>query len=194
MPPRSVQLETKSAALSSTFGRDWAAKLFGEDAVASLPILKAGKNRGQPKGFVIWRKALTAGYCRECQSPVQIGQLVDAWIGLGPLATRDIAMAGQWMGRVQTLAGSRSVLFQEARDRYAAEQTARAADWEIEKAEMHKTPVISTKPPRRSPRRPGSTKRWATACWRRPSVPKPPGLVQPGLKNPVRADNPSGSF
>ena len=73
MARENVRLDWKQAALSTSFGRDWAIKLFGEDAVASLPVLKAGKNKGQPKGFVHWRKAASAGYCHECQSPVAVG-------------------------------------------------------------------------------------------------------------------------
>lgn len=133
-----VRLEWKNAALSTPFGRDWAIKLFGEEAIASLPLLKAGKNKGQTKGFVHWRKAATAGWCDECQSPVAVGQLVDAWIGAGPCSLRENALSGgPWMGRsMQALASSHRNLFQEARDRHAREQARDAARWEEEKAWM----------------------------------------------------------
>ena len=130
-------LETKWADLATPFGLEWATKLFGADAVASLPIRKAGKNKGAPKGYVIWRKALTGGYCREVCSPVKVGQLADAWIGLGPLSPRG-SVEGVWFGRVQPLAASASTgcFFEEGRAKWAREEAKRAADWEAEKAEM----------------------------------------------------------
>lgn len=136
MRRNNVRLDWKNAALSTAFGLEWAIKLFGEEAIGSLPVLKSGKNKGQPKGFVHWRKALSGGWCDECQSPVAVGQLVDAWIGLGFASNRSDALAGQWLGRIQPLAGSRYHLFQEGRDRHAAEQAKLAAVWEEEKAEM----------------------------------------------------------
>jgi len=123
-----AQVETKSADLASDFGLDWATKLFGAEAIASLPVRKAGKNKGKPAGMVIWRKAVTAGWCRENQSPVKVGSLVDAWIGTGPYSPRSDALSGTWLGRVQPLASSPFFLFQEGRDRHAAEAAREAAD------------------------------------------------------------------
>ena len=112
---KSVALEIKYAELTTDFAVEWASKLFGEEAVASLPVRQAGKNKGKPKGYIVWRNAQASGYCRECQSPVKEGQLVDAWIGAGPFSSRSDALVGMWMGRMQSLAGSRSVLFEEGR-------------------------------------------------------------------------------
>jgi hypothetical protein len=122
--PRYVTLDTKYAHLASAFGREWATKLFGDEAIASLPVLKAGKNKGAPKGYIIWRKAATTGYCREVCGPLAVGQLADAWIGLGPLSPRSDAIDGKWLGRVQPLAASASAgfFFEDGRARYAAEQ------------------------------------------------------------------------
>jgi hypothetical protein len=133
-----AQLETHHADLASDFGLEWATKLFGADAIASLPIRQAGKHKGKPKGFVIWRKATVAGYCREVQSPLKVGGLADAWIGEGPLSWRSNAMAGQWLGRNQSLAASFSVgvFFDEGRARHAAEQARLAADWAAQRREM----------------------------------------------------------
>lgn len=128
-------LETKSADLATEFGLDWATKLFGAEAIASLPIRASGKNKGKPKGFVIWRKASTAGYCREVQSPMTVGQLADAWIGLGFATTRNGAIDGRWMGRPEKLALSRCYLFEEGRARRAAEIARAGADWAAEKAD-----------------------------------------------------------
>jgi len=122
-----VQLLTKHAALSSDFGREWATKLFGEEAIASLPILQTGKNKGHPKGHVQWRKAMSSGFIPGF-GPVAEGQLVDAWIGEGMLSPKESAMVGEWMGRKQNLAGSASMLFQKARDAEAVRQQRDAAE------------------------------------------------------------------
>jgi hypothetical protein len=101
----------KSADLASEFGLSWATKLFGAEAIASLPVRLAGKNKGKPKGFVIWRKAIVPGWCREVSTPLAVGGFADAWIGAGPFSTRDGALIGQWHGRMQPLAGCKAVLF-----------------------------------------------------------------------------------
>lgn len=125
---KSVQLETKTADLATDFGREWATKLFGAEAIASLPVRLAGKNKGAPKGHVIWRKASAAGYCREIQSPVAAGQLVDAWIGTNGMASRSEAMSGMWGGRIQPIAGSRAYLLEEGLTLFAREAAQRAQD------------------------------------------------------------------
>lgn len=119
---RYATLETRSADLATPFGLDWATKIFGAEAIASLPTRQAGKNKGAPKGHIIWRKAATAGYCRECQHAVAVGSLVDAWIGAGGMTPRSEAMQGNWLGRIQNLAGARHYLFEDGRARHAAEQ------------------------------------------------------------------------
>lgn len=127
---RSVNLEHKVADLSTQFGLEWATKLFGAEAIASLPVRQAGKNKGAPKGFIIWRKALESGYCRECCSPVRAGQLVDAWIGVGYYSARSDAVCGNWLGRVQPMGCSASAgyFFEDGRARHAAEQARQRAD------------------------------------------------------------------
>lgn len=133
-----AQLETRHADLASDFGLEWATKLFGADAIASLPVRQAGKNKGKPKGFVIWRKATVAGYSRDVQTPLKVGGLADAWIGEGPLSPRSNAMTGRWLGRTQSLAASASLgaFFDEGRARHAAEQARLTADWAAECREM----------------------------------------------------------
>lgn len=120
----SVQLCTRSADLATDVGLAWATKLFGEEAIASLPIRATGKNKGKPKGFVIWRKALNPGYCREVCGPLAVGQIADAWIGAGSLTLRSAAVYGQWLGRSQPLAASASAgaFFADGRDKHAQEQ------------------------------------------------------------------------
>jgi hypothetical protein len=137
MPRTYATLETQSADLASEFGLNWATQLFGAEAIASLPIRKSGKNKGAPKGYVIWRKARTAGYSRAVASPLAVGQLADAWIGIGPLSQRG-GVEGFWLGRMQPLSASASAgcFFEAGRAKWAREQAQRAADWEAEKADM----------------------------------------------------------
>jgi hypothetical protein len=136
--PKYVSLHHKAADLSTPFGLEWATKLFGEEAIASLPVKLAGKHKGSPKGFICWRKAAESGYCRECMSPVRAGQLVDAWIGAGYFSARSDALSGMWLGRMQSLAASAPAgfFFDEGRAREATRQAADAARWEEEKADM----------------------------------------------------------
>lgn len=134
--PKYVPLEHRTAKLAERFGYEYAVSLFGQPAIDSIPLLKAGPNKGKPRGVLHWRKALTAGWVAECQGPVALGGLVVAWVGEGLNSTRDGAMRGEWYGRTQDLAGSRSVLGQEARDRDEAQRARAAAEWEAEKAEL----------------------------------------------------------
>lgn len=118
------QLLTRSARLSEQFGYDYAVRLFGREAIESLPLLKAGPNRGKTAGTLRWRVAMSAGYVPECCGPCKEGGLVDAWVG----ESRDTATTGLWCGRVQGLAGSRSVLTAEYREQEARRQAAYAAE------------------------------------------------------------------
>lgn len=133
-----AMLETKSADLATDFGLEWATKLFGAEAIASLPVRSSGKNKGAPKGFVIWRKAMIGGWCREFGTPLATGQFADAWIGAGPLSTRETAVTGQWFGRKQSLAATASAgfFFEEGRAREAARQAKDAAERAAERAEQ----------------------------------------------------------
>jgi hypothetical protein len=116
-------LETKSADLASDFGLSWATALFGEEAIASLDVRKSGKNKGCPKGFVIWRKARNSGWSRDFQMVVYSGKLVDAWIGRDSQSPREYAVCGRWLGRIQPLAASAAAMcfFEEGRERHARE-------------------------------------------------------------------------
>ena len=116
-----ARLETKSAGLETEFGLGWATKLFGHEAIASLPVRASGKNKGKPKGYVIWRKAVTAGYCREVMTPLRVGGMADAWIGTSPHTIRNDAVVGNWLGRMQPMGSSFStgVFFEEGRAKAA---------------------------------------------------------------------------
>lgn len=114
----------RSASLSTEFGLEYATHLFGEEAVASLPVLQRGPNKGKPKGYVIWLKTTEAGYHPNAGTGVAAGTVVRAWIGEGPYSPEQSALRGTWLGRTQELCGSRSVLGPQYREREAARQAA----------------------------------------------------------------------
>jgi hypothetical protein len=107
--------ETRSAKLSSDFGYDWAVKLFGRNAIESLPKLERGPNKGKPKGFVHWKKAISSGYSRAYCQPVKPGTLVRAWIGEFQGSLEGDALYGRFMGRNQSICASASLLFEDNR-------------------------------------------------------------------------------
>jgi hypothetical protein len=113
---RSVATITRNANLATEFGYEWACKLFGEEAIASLRKLKTGPNKGKPAGDVFWLKSTEAGYCREAGHAVPANYLLRAWIQDGANRAR-----GVWGGRVQELAGSRVYLFESGRQRFVTE-------------------------------------------------------------------------
>jgi hypothetical protein len=117
---REPLFETRHAKLSEDFGYDYAVRLFGRTAIESLPKLERGPNKGKPKGFIHWKKAMTAGYSRNYCQPVKPGTMVRAWIGEHMGTLEDNAMRGDWCGRMQNLCGSRSVLTAEYREREEA--------------------------------------------------------------------------
>jgi len=125
---RYIPLITRSAKLSEDFGYEYACRLFGKEAIDSLPLLASGKNKGKAKGTLYWRVTMGSGYIRECCGVRGKGQLVEAWIG----ESRQNADRGMWCGRIQGLAGSYSVLCPEYRDQEAR----RHAEHEAELADM----------------------------------------------------------
>jgi hypothetical protein len=127
-----AETTVRSATLSGEFGLKWATDLFGEEAIASLPRLKSGPHKGQPKGAVHWCTAVSAGWCRERSVAAKAGQLIEAWISESAApSTCSNAMLGLWMGRMQPLAGAKSVLFQEARERNLREREAVVEELEL---------------------------------------------------------------
>lgn len=134
--PRYAQTTTKAARLSSEFGLTYATRLFGEEAVASIPTFQRGANTGKPKGFIKWMRTTTPGYHPNMGTGVGVGVTVRAWIAEFEGSGEESAMIGKWMGRKQNLCGSASVLGPEARERDKAEKARREAEWAEEKAEM----------------------------------------------------------
>lgn len=134
MARQRILLNNRHAKLSEPFGYDYAVRLFGQEAVDSLPKLERGPNKGTPKGCLHWRTAMTAGWVSECQAPCKAGGLVDAWIGEHMGSLRDDAMRGLWCGREQSLAGSRSVLTEAYRAQETAARLEQQAEYERLKA------------------------------------------------------------
>lgn len=117
-----AKTEDRYAPLASDFGLDYATRLFGTEALADLPRYQRGQNAGKLKGYLRWRRTLTAGYHVNAGGGVRAGQTVRAWITAGPYGGESDALTGRWLGRVQSLCGSAIYLGEEGRARAAAEQ------------------------------------------------------------------------
>lgn len=115
MPARHAQTEQKSAKLSSDFGYQYAVRLFGQEAIDSLPTLQSGPNKGKPAGYVCWLKTTTPGYCSYVGGGAPAGMVVRAWIASGPFSGQDDALRGSWCGRTEQLCLSRCYLGEEGR-------------------------------------------------------------------------------
>ena len=120
---------TRHARLTEEFGLAYATRLFGEEAVASLPRFVRGKHAGLPKGYLHWVMAERGGWSREAGGAVvRPGELVRAWIGEGPFSQQ--AMYGQWLGRNQELSGAAYYLGEAGRARDASDKARDRADYE----------------------------------------------------------------
>jgi len=53
---------TRDAYINSDFGTSYATKLFGEEAIASLPEISRGKRKGMKKGMLFWEKCTEGGW------------------------------------------------------------------------------------------------------------------------------------
>lgn len=117
---RYIQITKRSAELSSTFGLEWATKLFGAEALADLPRFLAGPRKGSLKSYVVWEVAAESGYCREYCTPAREGQLLRAHISANAYAQG--TLEGRWLGRIQNLSGPPSSMFEEGRAKNAEER------------------------------------------------------------------------
>jgi hypothetical protein len=133
-----ARLVTRSAALADDFGLSYATRLFGAEALADLPRFSRGKNAGKLKGYITWVKAESGGWSR--QYGVCYPGLVRAWIAPGYAASEGSAYTGMFLGRVQLLCASVSLLGDKNRAAWMAQQTVARADdearWAEHKAEM----------------------------------------------------------
>jgi hypothetical protein len=114
------------ALLSDDFGLSYAIRLFGQEAVDSIPVFQKGKNAGKKKGVLHWINADVGGWTRE-YGAVTPG-LVRAWISLYSGSFERDAIEGMWLGRVQMLAAGRYYLGDVGRANYANDQAVIAAD------------------------------------------------------------------
>lgn len=104
-------LENRSAPLSGEFGYNYAVRLFGQEAVDSLPVYIRGKNKGKVKGYIHWRRCVTGGWAREYGVVVRPKELVRAWIGPNAWSGEREALVGTFLGRENTtLCASGSLL------------------------------------------------------------------------------------
>lgn len=113
-----AQVDHKSAKLSSDWGYQYAVRLFGQEAIDSLPVLKSGPNKGKPAGYVCWLKTRTAGYCSYVYGGAPAGMVVRAWVGQGQFTPEDNALSGMVFGRIQPMCLSRCYLGEEGRARH----------------------------------------------------------------------------
>lgn len=108
------------ADLASEFGYSTAVRWFGQDAIDSLPVRKSGKNKGKPAGFLRWLSTATPGYSVYVSGGVAAGVTVRAWVGVGPFSGQSDAVQALWLGRTQSLCGSKALLSQEGRKAFLA--------------------------------------------------------------------------
>jgi hypothetical protein len=116
-----AQVDHKSAKLSSDWGYQYAVRLFGQEAIDSLPVLKSGPNKGKPAGYICWLKTTTAGYCANVDGGAPAGMVVRAWTAPGPFSPQGDALTGKVLGRIQQMCLSRCYLGEEGRKRHAVE-------------------------------------------------------------------------
>lgn len=132
-----ASFSTKSAPLFDEFGLKYATKLFGEETIASLPLYVRGPKKGKIKAWLIWIKCESGGWYRGGRfalGGVVYPGLYRAWITNSPYGLECDALQGQWIGRIQTLAGHRDVLTAE----YREQETARRASYDKELIEKWK--------------------------------------------------------
>jgi len=71
----------RNAWMSQEFGVSYATKLFGAEAVASLPRISRGKRKGLIKGILVWKKCDVGGWAHSyIGGYVQYPGFVDAHI------------------------------------------------------------------------------------------------------------------
>jgi hypothetical protein len=66
MPVQRARVEDRRAALAEDFGREILIKKFGDKGaeiiLETFGLLKSGKNKGKPRGFIHWRKCTVGGW------------------------------------------------------------------------------------------------------------------------------------
>jgi hypothetical protein len=126
----------RNAPLNSEFGWEYATHLFGEEALAKIPTYTRGPKKGQPKGYLNWKRCSKGGWDRD-HGVCLPNTTVFAWITLYPGVPSTMALTGQFLGREQQLAAADTYLGPKGRARHEAEtrtneetRRAQAEDWE----------------------------------------------------------------
>lgn len=121
MAKQTAVTEFHSAKLSSDFGYQYAVRLFGQEAVDSVPVYQKGVNKGKPKGYLCWHKVTKPGWDRRF-GLVRFGTC-RAWISSHSQPVEgDSVMQGMFLGRVQSLAASACLLGDENRKKWMDEE------------------------------------------------------------------------
>jgi len=69
-----AKTESKMVWLKYDFGNELARKWFGDDAIDALPQITRGKNKGKPKGVLVWTKCTHGGWVKTGAYNHDIGQ------------------------------------------------------------------------------------------------------------------------
>ncbi len=137
MPPARAHIIRRAAPLYSEFGFSYATRLFGEEAIDSLPRYIRGPHKGELKGWLIWKKAETGGFADE-YGVVSPGLV---WARITATAYSETPLDGTWMGRTEALSGHRNVLTGAYRQRTMREREAERA----QRAELSRSVIPAVK-------------------------------------------------
>jgi hypothetical protein len=69
-----AKTENKVLWLKYDFGNELARKWFGDEAIDALPTLTRGKNKGKPKGVLVWTKCTHGGWVKTGAYNWDVGQ------------------------------------------------------------------------------------------------------------------------
>ena len=123
MPPVRAHIIRRTAPLHSEFGHSYAIRLFGEEAIDSLPRYQRGPHKGELKGWLVWKKAERGGFADE-YGVVAPGLV---WARITATAYSETPLYGTWMGRSEALSGHRGVLTEAYRQQTLRERAETAA-------------------------------------------------------------------
>jgi hypothetical protein len=125
---KEARTNLRSAPLSGEFGLKYATNLFGEETIASLPVISRGPNKGKPKGYVLWLRTIEPGYHPNAAGGVGADTTVRAWLGEGQYTAESNALVATWLGREQNVCGSMHLLGPTNREKWVAEQARMRAE------------------------------------------------------------------
>jgi len=69
-----AKTESKVVWIKYDFGNDLARKWFGDEAIDALPKISRGKNKGKPKGVLVWTKCTHGGWVKTGAYNWDVGQ------------------------------------------------------------------------------------------------------------------------